>query len=195
MSAVSLLAKPFYCVGRADVVAASVVSNGLMIRSDTAAKLAAGATPVQQLASNVLDTGGAIGSTLIAHKFSIRMPEKFIFSGQIRGSAKWALVAAGPAGARGSLRMDVQRNGAAISGVTPYDCPTRATDAGGPYPERWMVVNVPAATAFAAGDTLDVIFSLRNQAVIVGNTLQFGLNCDPATGGNELVVEIDVGAA
>ena len=65
---------------------------------------------------------------------------------------------------------------------------------GATYIENNMVVNVPNQT-FVPGESIVIVFEFEVTTPAAGNSLSVLLNCDNATAGNELIVEIDAGRA
>lgn len=187
----SFLTKSFYCLPRSNAVSTQQITDGVLVRSDTAAKYPSGSPVITLLNNGVIDTTAT--GVKVTHTFKTALPEAASLTSYVRCRAKWRIVANSPAGALGRMNFNVKHNGAAITGLTKFEGAIRALNAGPgtDFPESWMVVKMPATERWAAGDTLEIVIELEVTTAAAGNTLEVGFHIDPATAGAELVVEFD----
>jgi hypothetical protein len=185
----------WYAAPSSTAVVATAFSDGVLIPGNALNKVPTFTTT----------TVTAVDTTATGVKFaflySLRSAYNVSFAGQVRGRIKWQQVAQAPAGAAGRFTMDVRRkdtsgNVSSIPGVLKGQGKPRALDVlgGATYIENNMVVNVPNQT-FVPGESIVIAFEFEVTTPAAGNSLSVLLNCDNATSGNELIVEIDVGRA
>lgn len=196
MSVKSLLAKSFYAVPRSNAIYTDNIADGLLVRSDTAAKTGSGSPTITRLDSvGVVDTQ-ALGVKK-THVFKLAVPDSVVLGGYVRVRCKWDIVASAPAGTIGRVNLDMKHNGAAIPSLSKFSGKPRALDAAPAtvYIEQWMVLVPPTTETFRAGDTIDIVIEFEvTKEDAAANILQWGLHCNPAVAGNEIVVEFDQGA-
>jgi len=184
------LAKTHYGAVKPGASAALPVSDGILVPYDTL--IPGTSQPLLNKASN--DTGTAVGTVLISNKFTYKFPYEITAALRIRARVKWEvlLATAGPAGSQVRVNLTANKSGAAISGVVAGNGPNRPVDAAYTYAEDNLVCEIPSTT-YKAGETLDAIIEFENRAVVVGTSLTLYLYADPASVGNELIIEPNLG--
>jgi len=150
---------------------------------------------LKKSAETVLDTGNQTTTGIkIARTYSIVIPIDCKIAGKVILIGKsGALNAVANTGDSSRINLNVQKNGAAISGVTKTNgsshVPNSTTEIN--YTEI-LEITIPS-TDFSGGDSFDVVVELEVVSVDATNPgITTKLYCDPATSGNELVLYLQV---
>jgi len=131
---------------------------------------------------------GAAGATAVA-TFRLTLP-RVTLAADVYALLRWQVTAAGGAASTGRIRLDLQKEGGAIAGVTVANGTTRALDAiAGPFDEV-LHVRLPS-TDFAASDRLDFVVDVEVVNAVAG-AATVRLRHDPATSGSEAIAEVNV---
>lgn len=190
--AVAFLGRGLYGVSRMTsgedtVVATTNYSNNLLIPRDTLAWY----SQITEFRTVGINTGTA--AIKVTHTFQARIPQAVTLACRLRTRLRWDINATGlAAGAIGRWNVDVKKNAAAITGLTKGYGVKRALTSTGTFTETHIVTDIPQ-TSWGAADTLDIACEFEVTTAEAGTSLEIGLLCDPATAGNELVFEFDLG--
>ena len=166
-------------------------TDGVLIPGKTLMKSVSQATT----AISAIDTNAS--GDKFANQYSLRCAYNVSFAGQVRARVKWATTAGAGGAATGRIFVDIKRkdtsgNVSSISGLTRGYGNTRSISGISNYTENQIVVNVPAQT-FVPGESIVVVVGLEVIATNAANTLAVTINTNPATAGDELIVELDSG--
>ena len=151
-------------------------------------------TRIKRTSEVEIDTG--VVSSIAVHetrKYALAIPTNMWIGGAVSMQAASGVWNPGGADANesGLINLDLQKNGAAITGVTKAvgttHTPNSAVEQS--YSEI-LSLDLPR-TYFAMGDTLDIVIELEQTAHTAGD-LEIKLYSDPATPGNELVVNLQL---
>jgi hypothetical protein len=195
MAGDNILARPLVGVSRTVnpvddtlVVATTAYTNSLLIPQSAAFDT----SPVIRFDKAAIDTT-ATGSK-VTHGFQVRIPYAMTLACRVRIRLRWRINASSPVGALGRFNADILKSGVAITNLLKSKGPPRALDAApaSVYTET-LVVDIPAATNFSPGDTLDLRLDFEVTTGAAGATLGVGLFTDPDSAGAELYVECDNG--
>ena len=157
---------------------------------------------INKSVSQATTTISAIDTNAAGVKFSLfyslRCAYNVSFAGQIRARVKWATTTGAGGGATARINLDVRRkdisgNVSSIPGLVKGSGATRSV-ATAPlqYVDNQIVTNVPAQS-FTPGESLVVVLEFEVIATNAANTLVVAVSTNPATSGDELIVEIDSG--
>jgi hypothetical protein len=129
--------------------------------------------------------------------YSLRCAYNVSFAGQVRARIKWATTAGAGAGATGRWNLDIRRkdtagNVSTINGLVKGSGATRSIAGISNYVENQIVTNVPAQT-FVPGESLVAVLEFEVIGTAAAATLVVQVSTNPATSGDELIVEIDSG--
>lgn len=166
-------------------------TDGVLIPSKTINKSVSQAT----CAISAIDTNApGVKFTLL---YALRCAYNVSFAGQVRARVKWATTAGAGGAATGRINLDIRRkdtsgNVSTISGLTKGYGNTRSISGISNYTENQIVVSVPAQT-FVAGESIVAAIEFEVIATNAAATLAVQVNTNPATAGDELIIEIDSG--
>ena len=129
--------------------------------------------------------------------YSLRCAYNVSFAGQLRARVKWATTTGAGAGATGRIFVEVRRkdtsgNVSAIPGLVRGYGSTRSVAGVANYTENQIVVNIPAQT-FTPGESIVVVFGFEIIATFAASALVVVVSTNPATSGDELIIELDSG--
>lgn len=129
--------------------------------------------------------------------YSLRCAYSVSFAGQVRARVKWATTAGAGAGATGRWNLDIRRkdtagNVSTINGLTKGTGATRSIAGVSNYVENQIVTNVPAQS-FVPGESLVAVLEFEVIGTAAAATLVVQVSTNPATSGDELIIEIDSG--
>jgi hypothetical protein len=166
-------------------------TDGVLIPSKT----------VNKSVSQTTTTISSIDTNASGDKFSLlyslRCAYNVSFAGQLRARVKWATTAGAGGAATGRIFVDVKRkdtsgNVSAIPNLSKGYGSTRAISGITNYVENQIIVNVPAQT-FTPGESIVVVVGLEVIATNAAATLAVQIATNPATSGDELIIELDSG--
>ena len=146
-------------------------------------------TPASTPAVFTTDTVGI--KAAIVFRFAM---QKYDIAADVFSRLKWEIAAASAGVPQGRLNLDIQQNGVAIPGLVKALGPVRSLSApvSTPY-EELLHVLIPF-TRFALGNQLDFVveFEVTTASGSGGSTGQVKFHHDPASFGNEAIVEVNV---
>jgi hypothetical protein len=156
---------------------------------------------INKAVSQATTTISAIDTNAAGVKFSLlyslRCGYNVSFAGQVRARVKWATTTGAGAGATGRWNLDIRRkdtsgNVSTINGLVKGNGATRSIAGISNYVENQIVTNVPAQT-FVPGESLVAVLEFEVIGTAAAATLVVQVNTNPATVGDELIIEIDSG--
>jgi hypothetical protein len=156
---------------------------------------------INKSVSQATTTISAIDTNAAGVKFSLfyslRCAYNVSFAGQVRARVKWATTTGAGGGATGRWNLDIRRkdisgNVSTISGLVKGNGATRAISGITNYVDNQIVTNVPPQS-FVPGESLVAVLEFEVIATNAANTLVVAVSTNPATSGDELIVEIDSG--
>jgi hypothetical protein len=129
--------------------------------------------------------------------YSLRCAYNVSFAGQLRARVKWATTTGAGGAATGRIFVEVRRkdtsgNVSAIPGLVRGYGNTRAISGIVNYVENQITVSLPAQT-FTPGESIVVVVGLEVIATNAAATLVVVVSTNPATSGDELIIELDSG--
>lgn len=129
--------------------------------------------------------------------YSLRCAYNVSFAGQLRARVSWGSNPGAGAGATGRIFVEVRRkdtsgNVSAIPGLSRGYGSTRSVAGVSNYVENQIVVNVPAQT-FTPGESIVVVVGFEIIATFAASALTVTIKTNPATSGDELIIELDSG--
>jgi len=151
--------------------------------------------------SQVTTTISSIDTNAAGVKFSLfyslRCAYNVNFAGQVRARVSWGTTAGAGAGATGRWNLDIRRkdtagNVSTINGLVKGSGATRSIAGIANYVDNQIVTNVPAQT-FVPGESLVAVLEFEVIGTAAAATLGVVVRTNPATSGDELIVEIDSG--
>lgn len=150
---------------------------------------------MKKSAETVIDTGNQTTTGIKETRtYKIKIPTDMILSGKIILFGKsGGLNATANTGDKFRINLNIQKNGADITGVTKINgtehTPNNTAEQN--YTEI-LGIDLPSIS-FSSGDTLDVIVEVEITAVDATNPgITAKLYCDPATSGSELVFYLQI---
>lgn len=166
-------------------------TDGVLIPSKTINKSVSQATTT----ISSIDTNAS--GTKFSLEYALRCAYNVSFAGQLRARVKWATTAGAGGAATGRIFVDVKRkdtsgNVSAIPNLSKGYGSTRAISGITNYVENQIIVNVPAQT-FTPGESIVVVVGLEVIATNAAATLAVQIATNPATAGDELIIELDSG--
>lgn len=166
-------------------------TDGVLIPSKTINKSVSQATTT----ISSIDTNAS--GTKFSLEYALRCAYNVSFAGQLRARVKWATTAGAGGAATGRIFVDVKRkdtsgNVSAIPNLSKGYGNTRAISGISNYTENQITVNIPAQT-FAPGESIVVVVGLEVIATNAAATLAVQIATNPATAGDELIIELDSG--
>lgn len=167
-------------------------TDGVLIPSKTLNKSVSQATTT----ISAIDTNAS--GTKFSLEYALRCAYNVSFAGQLRARVKWATTAGAGGAATGRIFVDVKRkdtsgNVSSIPNLAKGYGNTRAISAGNTsYTENQITVSVPAQT-FTPGESIVVVVGLEVIATNAAATLAVQIATNPATAGDELIIELDSG--
>ena len=132
------------------------------------------------------------------HQYTLRCGYQLTSAFQVRLRTKFGTPAASPAGATGRINIDLRRrdvtgNISSIPGVTKgYGVPRGLNQVGSTFVDNHIVATLPNQQ-FLPGESLVILVEFEVLATAAGNSLSVAFYNNPATVGDEFMVEIDVG--
>lgn len=166
-------------------------TDGVLIPSKTINKSVSQATTT----ISSIDTNAS--GTKFSLEYALRCAYNVTFAGQVRARVKWATTAGAGGAATGRIFVDVKRkdtagNVSAIPNLAKGYGNTRAISGITNYTENQIVVSVPSST-FVPGESIVVVVGLEVIATNAAATLAVQIATNPATSGDELIIELDSG--
>lgn len=166
-------------------------TDGVLIPSKTINKSVSQATTT----ISSIDTNAS--GTKFSLEYALRCAYNVSFAGQVRARIKWATTAGAGGAATGRIFVDVKRkdtagNVSAIPNLVKGYGGTRSISGISNYTENQIVVNVPPST-FVPGESIVVVVGLEVIATNAAATLAVQIATNPATVGDELIIELDAG--
>jgi len=156
-------------------------TDGVLIPSKT----------INKSVSQTTTTISSIDTNASGTKFSLE------YALRCGARVKWATTAGAGGAATGRIFVDVKRkdtsgNVSAIPNLSKGYGSTRAISGITNYVENQIIVNVPAQT-FTPGESIVVVVGLEVIATNAAATLAVQIATNPATSGDELIIELDSG--
>jgi hypothetical protein len=181
----------WYAAPVATATATAAYTDGVLIPGKTLMKSVSQATTT----ISAIDTNAA--GVKFSLFYSLRCAYNVSFAGQIRARVKWVTTTGAGGGATGRWNLDIRRkdtsgNVSSIPGLVKGSGATRAISGISNYVDNQIVTNVPAQS-FTPGESLVVVLEFEVIATNAANTLVVAVSTNPATSGDELIVEIDSG--
>jgi hypothetical protein len=166
-------------------------TDGVLIPSKTINKSVSQATTT----ISSIDTNAS--GTKFSLEYALRCAYNVTFAGQVRARVKWATTTGAGGAATGRIFVDVKRkdtagNVSSIPNLAKGYGSTRAISGVTNYTENQIVVNVPSST-FVPGESIVVVVGLEVIATNAAATLVVAVSTNPATSGDELIIELDSG--
>ena len=166
-------------------------TDGVLIPSKTINKSVSQATTT----ISAIDTNAS--GTKFSLEYALRCAYNVSFAGQVRARIKWATTAGAGGAATGRIFVDVKRkdtsgNVSAIPNLSKGYGNTRSISGISNYTENQIVVAVPAST-FVPGESLVVVIGLEIVGTAAAATLAVVVSTNPASAGDELIIELDSG--
>jgi hypothetical protein len=166
-------------------------TDGVLIPSKTINK------SVSQTTTTISSIDTNASGTKFSLEYALRCAYNVSFAGQLRARVKWATTAGAGGAATGRIFVDVKRkdtsgNVSAIPNLSKGYGSTRAISGITNYVENQIIVNVPAQT-FTPGESIVVVVGLEVIATNAAATLAVQIATNPATSGDELIIELDSG--
>ncbi len=166
-------------------------TDGVLIPSKTINK------SVSQTTTTISSIDTNASGTKFSLEYALRCAYNVSFAGQLRARVKWATTAGAGGAATGRIFVDVKRkdtsgNVSAIPNLSKGYGSTRAISGITNYVENQIIVNVPAQT-FTPGESIVVVVGLEVIATNAAATLAVQIATNPATAGDELIIELDSG--
>lgn len=180
--------RSLYGALRPTSVFTDVLTNGVLVPSGSPFQV----PPTAALA--YLDRGTIDTSTTgekYGHVFQFRAPYAFTLGGRVRAKIRWEITALGPGGSIGRPFFRIEKNGAAISGVSNGVGVIKVLNVAAIHDDYHVVCDIPKGTSFAAGDTVDFKVGLEVTTAAAGATLTVRQHADPSVPDNALCFEID----
>ena len=171
-----------------DITGPGSLTDGVIVPGNTP-YLLPGTPALIYLDFGVVNTGST--GEKYAHIFQFRMPFAWTTGGRVRAKIRWEVSTIGPAGSIGRPFFRLQKNGAAISGVTNGVGVNKALDVLGVYDDYHVVCDLPRGTSFANGDTLDFLVGLEITTAAAGAILVTRIRVDPSIADDALCFEPD----
>jgi hypothetical protein len=181
----------WYAAPSSTASATVAYTDGVLIPSKT----------INKSVSQTTTTISSIDTNASGDKFSLlyslRCAYNVSFAGQLRARVKWATTTGAGAGATGRIFVEVRRkdtsgNVSAIPGLSRGYGSTRSVAGVSNYVENQIVVNVPAQT-FTPGESIVVVVGFEIIATFAASALVVVVSTNPATSGDELIIELDSG--
>jgi hypothetical protein len=181
----------WYAAPSSTATATAAYTDGVLIPSKTLNKAVSQATT----------TISAIDTTAAGVKFSLfyslRCAYSVTFAGQVRARVKWATTTGAGGGATGRFNLDIRRkdtagNVSTITGLVKGSGAPRAVSGIANYVDNQIVTNVPSTT-LSPGESLVAVIEFEVLATNAANTLVLAVSTNPASAGDELIIEIDSG--
>lgn len=181
----------WYAAPSSTATATAAYTDGVLIPSKTLNKAVSQATT----------TISAIDTTAAGVKFSLfyslRCAYSVTFAGQVRARVKWATTTGAGGGATGRFNLDIRRkdtagNVSTITGLVKGSGTPRAVSGVTNYVDNQIVTNVPSTT-LSPGESLVAVIEFEVLATNAANTLVLAVSTNPASAGDELIIEIDSG--
>lgn len=166
-------------------------TDGVLIPSKTINK------SVSQTTTTISSIDTNASGTKFSLEYALRCAYNVSFAGQLRARVKWATTAGAGGAATGRIFVDVKRkdtsgNVSAIPNLSKGYGNTRAISGITNYVENQITVSIPAQT-FAPGESIVVVVGLEVIATNAAATLAVQIATNPATAGDELIIELDSG--
>lgn len=167
-------------------------TDGVLIPSKTLNKSVSQATTT----ISAIDTNAS--GTKFSLEYALRCAYNVSFAGQLRARVKWATTAGAGGAATGRIFVDVKRkdtagNVSAIPNLAKgYGVTRSVATAPLQYTENQIVVNVPPST-FVPGESLVAVIGLEIVGTAAAATLAVVVSTNPASAGDELIIELDSG--
>jgi len=166
-------------------------TDGVLIPSKTINK------SVSQSTTTISSIDTNASGTKFSLEYALRCAYNVSFAGQLRARVKWATTAGAGGAATGRIFVDVKRkdtsgNVSAIPNLSKGYGNTRAISGITNYVENQITVSIPAQT-FAPGESIVVVVGLEVIATNAAATLAVQIATNPATAGDELIIELDSG--
>jgi hypothetical protein len=181
----------WYAAPSSTATATAAYTDGVLIPSKTLNKAVSQATT----------TISAIDTTAAGVKFSLfyslRCAYSVTFAGQVRARVKFATTTGAGGGATGRFNLDIRRkdtagNVSTITGLVKGSGAPRAVSGISNYVDNQIVTNVPSTT-LSPGESLVAVIEFEVLATNAANTLVLAVSTNPASAGDELIIEIDSG--
>ena len=181
----------WYAAPSSTASATVAYTDGVLIPSKT----------INKSVSQTTTTISSIDTNASGDKFSLlyslRCAYNVSFAGQLRARVKLATTTGAGAGATGRIFVEVRRkdtsgNVSAIPGLSRGYGSTRSVAGVSNYVENQIVVNVPAQT-FTPGESIVVVVGFEIIATFAASALVVVVSTNPATSGDELIIELDSG--
>jgi hypothetical protein len=181
----------WYAAPSSTASATVAYTDGVLIPSKT----------INKSVSQTTTTISSIDTNASGDKFSLlyslRCAYNVSFAGQLRARVKWATTTGAGAGATGRIFVEIRRkdtsgNVSAIPGLSRGYGSTRSVAGVSNYVENQIVVNVPAQT-FTPGESIVVVVGFEIIATFAASALVVVVSTNPATSGDELIIELDSG--
>jgi len=138
---------------------------------------------------------GTAAAVLGTRIWKLKIPCDMILSGKVIVLGKVGMLNTVAANATdaGRINLNLQKNGAAITGVTKVNGSTHVPNSTTEVTyDLILAIDLPS-TSFSSGDTLDVVIEEEMTAADATNPgLQIKLYTDPTTSGDELVVYLQL---
>lgn len=182
----------WYAAPSATATGTVAYTDGVLIPGKTLMKSVSQATTT----ISAIDTNAA--GVKFSLFYSLRCAYNVSFAGQVRARCKWGTTTGAGGGATARINLDVRRkdingNISSIPGlVKGSGAPRSIVGAPLQYTENQIVTNVPPQS-FVPGESLVAVIEFEVLATNAANTLVVVLNTNPASVGDELVIEIDSG--
>jgi hypothetical protein len=166
-------------------------TDGVLIPSNAINKSVSQATTT----ISAIDTNAA--GVKFSLFYSLRCAYNLTFAGQVRARVKWATTTGAGGGATGRWNLDIRRkdvngNVSTISGLVKGNGATRSVAGVSNYVDNQIVTNVPTQS-FTPGESLVAVLEFEVIATNAANTLVVVCSTNPATSGDELIIELDSG--
>lgn len=181
----------WYAAPPATATATVAYTDGVLIPSKA----------INKSVSQSTTTISAIDTTAAGVKFSLfyslRCAYNVSFAGQVRARVKWATTTGSGAGGTARWNLDIRRkdtsgNVSTINGLVKGSGTPRSVAGVSNYVDNQIVTNVPAQT-FVPGESLVAVLEFEVLGTVAASSLVVAVNTNPATSGDELIIEIDSG--
>jgi len=166
-------------------------TDGVLIPSKTINK------SVSQTTTSIASIDTNASGDKFALLYNLRCAYNVSFAGQLRARVSWGSNPGAGAGGTGRIFVEVRRkdtsgNVSAIPGLSRGYGSTRSVAGVSNYVENQIVVNVPAQT-FTPGESIVVVVGFEIIATVAAAALTVTIKTNPATSGDELIIELDSG--